>query len=66
MKIFRYFYIEIIENHKSIEIEINDDEDPKTYADSLIQLTDYVKWKEDSLITNESDIKFTEISHEQD
>ena len=38
MKIFRYFYIEIIENHKSIEIEINDDEDPKTYADSLIHL----------------------------
>jgi hypothetical protein len=50
----------------TVDIELDDDYDPKTYADSFRDLIDHVNWEKNVKITSESDIKFYEISPEQE
>jgi len=66
MKIYRFGYIEFAHNYMTVDIELDDDYDPKTYADSFRDLIDHVNWEKNIKITSESDITFYEISPEQE
>jgi hypothetical protein len=65
MKKYYFSYVEVVENHKSIEIDL-DDEDPQQVADSLFHLRDYIQWNEEGEITQEFDIQFSEVTSVQE
>jgi hypothetical protein len=65
MKKYYFSYVEVVQNHKSIEIDL-DDEDPQQFADSLLHLRDYIQWDEEGEITQEFDIQFCEVTSVQE
>lgn len=65
MKTYHFGYIEIVQNYKFIEIDL-DDEDPHQFADSLLHLRDYIQWNEEGEITQEFDIQFSEVTSAQE
>jgi hypothetical protein len=66
MKKYRFGYLEVIHNYKTIEINLDDEVNPSLIADSLTHIDELINWDEDCNVTNESEITFIELDLKDD